>query len=200
MNYKFNKTLLVILSLSSLLLSSNAVPSTRVRSVSTAAPKVDPVITKLCNDGLSTYETRCIETLSKLFHGPFDIVKAIEIIEIEVNATLNAAKTIFDTIIKLRNDTASTDKKAIAALDDCIEYYDMIVAQVSTAALELLPQKKLFGVYDQISSVLQYNGFCQDNWDGYFPDKKPWDATPLIMPTVLSVDILNHLTYKYHKY
>jgi hypothetical protein len=90
MNYKFNITLLVIISLSSLFLSSNAVPSTRVKSVQAAAPKVDPEITKLCYGGLSTYETRCIETLSKLFHGPFDIVKAIEIIEIEVNATLNA--------------------------------------------------------------------------------------------------------------
>jgi hypothetical protein len=93
----------------------------------------------------------------------------------------------------LRNNTASTDQKTIACLDICIEEYDMIVGQVSTAALELLPQKNVFGVYDQIKPVLTYNGICQDSWDEDFPDVKLWDATPLIMPTVLSVDILLHL-------
>ncbi|WJX70535.1 hypothetical protein P8452_54629 [Trifolium repens] len=51
MDYTFNKTLLVILSLSSLLLSSNAVPSTRVNDfIPTSAPAPAPLTIAPSND------------------------------------------------------------------------------------------------------------------------------------------------------
>ncbi|KAK2365889.1 hypothetical protein QL285_079332 [Trifolium repens] len=51
MDYTFNKTLLVILSLSSLLLSSNAVPSTRVNDfIPTSAPAPAPIAEAPSND------------------------------------------------------------------------------------------------------------------------------------------------------
>jgi hypothetical protein len=199
MDYRFNKTLLVILSLSSLLLSSNAVPSTRVAAPA-QAPKVAKVVTKvdfikLCsNKELRTYETYCIETFSKLFQGPnFDIAKAVEIVEIEANASLGADKTIFDTIIKLRNDTTSTNKNVIHALENCIKLYDLIVYQVNRAALELLPQHN-FGDAMYMMSVLGYNGDCQGSWEEYNPGVEMlWDAKPLIMSSLITMDVMYYI-------
>ncbi|XP_045796776.1 uncharacterized protein LOC123891033 [Trifolium pratense] len=266
MDYTFNKTLLVILSLSSLLLSSNAVPSTRVidlisTSVPAAAPKssfvdftstrfpakapssidfistsspaetpssvdfisksfpavdasnshvgnivskiatnvakvatkVDPEILKICNEG-GDKTVRCIETLSKLFQGPFDVVKALEI---EVNTTLSTVKTLVDTIVRLRNDP-STDKRAIDALDICRDQYDMMLDSINQA-MEILPQQNFVDAYNNMCAVISYNSACQEGWDESPGVVRPWDVEPLIQSTVICVDILDNIVNN-HKF
>ncbi|GAU41644.1 hypothetical protein TSUD_81300 [Trifolium subterraneum] len=183
MGYTFNKTLIVILSLSSLLLSSNAVPSTRAidvisTSVPAAAPKssfidftsksfqakapstetpssvdfistkVNPEILKICTEG--GHKTKhCIETLSKLSKGPFDVIKTLEV---KVNATLDIAKTLFDTIVKLRHDP-STDKRAIKPLNLCSRFGSS--SSTSLAVVEV-------GFYSgSVSVLVSSNGGCR---------------------------------------
>ncbi|XP_045831182.1 uncharacterized protein LOC123922510 [Trifolium pratense] len=246
MDHTFNKTLLVILSISSLLLSSNAVPSSRVidfisTSVPAAAPKssfkdytstsspaeapssidfisksfpaveapnsdvntvskvasnvarvatiVDPEILKICVEDDEDRKKHCIETLSKLFESPFDIVKALEI---EVNATLGTAKSLSDTFVKLINDP-NTNKTFISALDSCHELCDHMLDAINHT-LEILPQQNFADAYNSMCSVLSYKASCDANFEIANPDAEmPWDAQPLIQSTVICVDILNRI-------
>jgi hypothetical protein len=93
----------------------------------------------------------------------------------------------------LRNDTTSTNKNVIHALENCIKLYDSIVYQVNRAALELLPQHN-FGDAIYMMSVLGYNGDCQGYWEEYNPGVEMlWDAKPLIMSSLITMDIMYYI-------
>jgi pectinesterase inhibitor-like protein len=164
-----------------------------IEFISKGVTKVDPEIKNICNEG-GDKTTRCIETLSKLFQGPFDVVKALEI---EVNATLGTAKAIFDNINTLLNDS-STDKGAIDALNICREEYDSMLDSIKSA-LESVLQKHFADAYSQMSAVISYKSACQLGWDESPGVQKPYDETTLIESTVICVDILYYIVNS-HKF
>jgi len=208
MDPRFNKSLFVILSFSSLLLSSNAVPSTRFDdSISTNVPtptpssevidyivpeqpdsglnlpensaspddfvfrledpnllgsisediakNADPEIVKLCVDAESP--SLCAATISSLMKGPFDPLKALEI---EVDLTLQQAKTVAAIITELLKDP-STNKKAIKALEICQTQYKSMLDAINET-VELLGQHNVVDSFYKFSSVISYKTTCED--------------------------------------
>ncbi|XP_061338389.1 uncharacterized protein LOC133285218 [Gastrolobium bilobum] len=177
MDFRFNKSLLLILSLSYLLVSSNAIPLTRVLHIPpvgspTVAPhmdlidgimslaakavtKISPQISKFCTG--TENPTLCAQTIAPFLDGSFDPIKALETL---VNATLNHTRKVCGTITKLINDP-STSKNALDALGICKSQYDDIMDTVKEA-IELIEQQNVVDAYYKFSSVIGDQSSCED--------------------------------------
>lgn len=178
------KSFLLILSISSLLISSNAVPSYQIFKLNqippTSAPVkapeltasqfslnnlvseagkvaklINPEIVKFCVD--TENPTLCADTISQFLNGPFDPVKALEV---EVDATFNQAKNVAETIGKLLKNP-STDKKARDALDICNSQYGDLMDTVKEA-VELIQQQNVVDAYYKFNAVISYHSSCDD--------------------------------------
>lgn len=178
------KSLLLILSISSLLISSNAVPSFRVFQLNQFPPSgapvkapeltasafslnslvseagkvakfINPEILKFCVD--TENPALCADTISKFLNGPFDPIRALEI---EVDATFKQAKNVAETIVKLLKNP-STNKKALDALDICNSQYGDMVDAIKEA-VELIQQQNVVDAYYKFNSVISYHSSCDD--------------------------------------
>lgn len=176
MDSRFNKTLLLTVSLSCLLLSCNA---TRVLtippigapaqskatasalvgslfSVASATNKINPVITGFCSGTESP--ALCAKTLAPLLlQGAFDPLKALET---EIEATMKQAQTVTGIILEKLADH-NTPKAALDALHICKDQYSDILDTIKEA-LELIPQHNVVDAYYKFSSVISNKCTCDD--------------------------------------
>ncbi|MCI11835.1 pectinesterase inhibitor, partial [Trifolium medium] len=175
----------------------NRVPESKIcNKVPINTTNVDPEILRTCNGGPHVIED-CIEILSKLFEGPFDVVKALEI---EVNTTGNIVKDIFDVIVKLRNDP-STDKRSKDAFDKCRDQYDMMLDLINQTLEILIPQQNFVDAYEKMAALLSYKDICGISLALASPmvvmpwvNIMPWDKVEVLRDTTYICDnILNNI-------
>ncbi|TKY52450.1 putative invertase inhibitor [Spatholobus suberectus] len=171
---RFNKTLLVIATLSCLLLSTNAVPSSRVAPSSAptaeplgsgvkllgnllvnAAKKFSPELLTFCKG--ADNQTQCAETIAPYVGGSFDPVK---LLEAKIDATLQKAKEIAGKIAKMLDDPA-TSKKALDALDICKSQYGSMTGTLKKL-LKLVAEQNVVDAYYKFSSVVSDQSSCED--------------------------------------
>ncbi|KAL3031123.1 hypothetical protein AAZX31_02G011200 [Glycine max] len=172
---RFNKTTLVLIgTLSCLLLSITAVPSTRVLELApseapTAEPTASgislfdnllakessPMILKFCTG--TENPTLCAETIAPYLTGTFDPIQALET---EINATLEKAEEIAGNIKKMLDDPTTT-KNAMDALGICQSQYDNILDNIKET-VELVGNQNVVDAWYRFSSVLSYKEACED--------------------------------------
>jgi len=176
-----NKSLLLIVSLSSLLLSSHALPSSAPNVAPSISPspltskqgvflnsifeeavevskqvfKPEPEVVEFCTG--TENPTLCAETIAPFFQGSFDPIKALET---EIEVTLNQSLKVAGVIAKSLVDPA-TNKEALDALDICKSQYENIVDNIKEA-IELLNQQNVVDAYYKFSSVISYRSACED--------------------------------------
>ncbi|TKY61699.1 pectinesterase protein [Spatholobus suberectus] len=164
----FNKNLLLIVSLSSLLLSTRATPHIIASSpppVLSPNHNTDPIFTKALKATQQVVEfcsgtenaTLCAETIAPHFQSSFDPIKALET---EIEATRNQSMKVAGIIAKSLGDP-STDKKARDALDICKSQYKSIV-DATKEAVELLNLHNVVDAYYEFSSVISDHSACED--------------------------------------
>ncbi|KAJ1412557.1 Pectinesterase inhibitor domain [Sesbania bispinosa] len=172
----FQKSLLLTVSLSCLLLSSHAsiapsvspAPTTskteykvetnifeEAVKVSQTVFKPEPEVLEFCTG--TENPTLCADTIAPYFHGSFDPIKALET---EIDATLNKTLSVAGVISKSLNNP-STNKKTLDALDICKSQYKSIVDTIKEAK-ELLNQQNVVDAYYKFSSVISDRTACED--------------------------------------
>ncbi|RDX76516.1 hypothetical protein CR513_43480, partial [Mucuna pruriens] len=171
--------LLIIVSLSSFLLSTNAVPgifSSVGGSVSpTLSPvdddssifgkalkaseqvlKTEPEVIDFCKG--TENPTLCADTITPYFQSSsFDPIKALET---EIKATLNQSMKVADIIAESLAD-ASTGKVELDALDICKSQYKSIIETIKEAE-HLINQQNVVDAYYKFSSVISDHSTCED--------------------------------------
>ncbi|OIW14730.1 hypothetical protein TanjilG_05351 [Lupinus angustifolius] len=178
----YTKTLLIIASISSLLLSINAVPTTRsvIPSYGASSPtasragsliglsaifknaqakakqqviRVSPKLISFCKN--TENPALCAETINPYFQGQFNPIVALET---EIEATLNQSLKVSNIIAQL---LVHPSKEAVSALKICKSKYKNIVYTIKEA-LELLSQQNVVDAYYKFSSVLVHRSSCED--------------------------------------
>ncbi|XP_020209848.1 uncharacterized protein LOC109794819, partial [Cajanus cajan] len=175
-----HSTILIAATLSCLLLSATAVPSSRFFDVNippSAAPIAQPNFqeSKISLGGLIAHVAHefspqilqfctgtenpslCAETIAPYLDGTFDPVKALET---EINATLSEAKNIAANISALLDDPA-TEAAALDALGICKSQYADMVDTIKEA-VDLVAQQNVVDAYYKFSAVISYKCSCDD--------------------------------------
>ncbi|KAG4981733.1 hypothetical protein AAZX31_10G012300 [Glycine max] len=212
---QFNKTtILFIGTLSCLLLSITAVPSTRVFELApsqapTVQPKASgirllanlvaknakqfsPEILKFCSG--TEHAALCAETIAPYLAGEFDPLKALEM---EINASMEKAKEIGGNIKKML-DNPATEKKAIDALGICQSQYDDMVDSMKEG-VDLVRQQNVVDARYKLSSVLSYKSACDDAFTEspgvHIPF--PEDITKLFQLTSNCLAVMDAIVHKH---
>ncbi|CAL0302381.1 unnamed protein product [Lupinus luteus] len=177
----FTKSLFLVVSISALLLSTNAVPTTRsiIPSYNAQTPtgsragsligintifkdsakatqqiiRVSPRIILFCKN--TENPALCIETIAPNLQDEFNPIMALET---EIKATLNQSLKI-SNIIAQSLDHSSNEAKA--ALRICKSQYRNIVDTIREAS-DLLNQQNVVDAYYKFSSVMADRSSCED--------------------------------------
>ncbi|XP_020234861.1 uncharacterized protein LOC109814763 [Cajanus cajan] len=168
----FNKNLLLFVSLSTLLISTNAMPlfSLIAPSPSPSSSPSQHIFDKALKASQNIFQpeliefcqgtenpTLCADTIAPLFHGTFDPIKALETeIQATLNQTLKVASVIANSLVN-----PATDKNALDALDICKSQYESIV-DTTKESLELLSRQNVVDAYYKFNSVISYQSSCED--------------------------------------
>ena len=178
---EFNKGLLLIVSLSSLLLSVTArghqnspAPAPAVAfsvtslSISpssiqvmgfqqtAATHHVDPALKSICKDGENP--ELCAATIAPFMsNGPIDPVKALEV---EIAASVNQTKKIAATIAQLLKDR-NTPKAAKDALDVCRKSFDDVLDDLKDA-VSAFGTKDVGRARTMLGAVITMESTCRD--------------------------------------
>lgn len=170
----FNKSLLLIVSLSSLLLSASC-RDLPVRLSPSSAPtpsegnnlfdalfqageqvfKPAPQVIEFCAG--TENPALCAQTIAPFMTGSFDPLKALET---EIEATLNQSLKVVSSIDLSLSDPTTT-KDAFDVLDICQKNYQSIVDTIKEAE-ELLNQQNVVDAYYKFNSVLSDRSSCED--------------------------------------
>lgn len=151
------KTLLLIVSISSLLLLSNAVPSTRPLHIVHHDIRSD--LLKFCQN--TTNSTLCALTIQPhILHGDLDPFKALEI---QVEATLNETKktaSIIDEFLAKSN----TAKALKDSLKICKGQYSNILDSIKETK-DAIAKHDLIEAKFKFSAVISYQSTCKDEFE-----------------------------------
>ncbi|PNY01754.1 pectinesterase inhibitor [Trifolium pratense] len=190
MDYTFNKALLVILCLSSLLLSSNAVSSTRVidfisTSVPAAAPKtktpssIDFISTSFSAEAPSSIVPDAPDDDDALIDYPYapstdptfyNRVPESKICNKGPFDVVKALEIEVNTtgdmvkdifdVIVKLRNNPSTDKRSKDAFDTCRDQYDMMLDLINQTLEILIPQQNFVDAYENMAALLAYKDTC----------------------------------------
>ncbi|KAE9598210.1 hypothetical protein Lal_00004191 [Lupinus albus] len=178
----YTKTLLLIVSIiSSLLLSINAVPTTRsvIPSYGASSPtasragsliglstifknaqakatqviRVNPKLISFCKN--TENPTLCAETINPYFQGQFNPIVALET---EIKATLNQSLKVSNIIAQSLDHPS---KESVSALKICKSRYKNIVHTIKEA-LKLLNQQNVVDAYYKFSTVMEDRSSCEN--------------------------------------
>ncbi|KAF1869966.1 hypothetical protein Lal_00017545 [Lupinus albus] len=144
----FTNIILVIMSISSLLLSTNVMPTTR---------SVHPFIqcSNSCSIKGKDNPTLCVETIIPYFQGIFDLIVALETeFETALNQSLKISNVIAQALFHPSN-------KSTSALNICKSQYKNIVDTINETA-ELLNQQNIVDAYYKFSTIMQDTSSCEE--------------------------------------
>ncbi|CAL0311153.1 unnamed protein product [Lupinus luteus] len=156
---EFTKSLILIVSISSLLLPINAVRTTSYNALTPEASGpgrligigVIPEVNLFCKD--TENPILCAETIVPYFEGEFN---PIVVLHSEFEATLNQSLKVANIIAQLQ-----VPMEAIDAVDICKKQYEYIVDTIKEAD-ELLNISNVVDAYYKFASVLAYRSACED--------------------------------------
>ncbi|KAL2323721.1 hypothetical protein Fmac_028100 [Flemingia macrophylla] len=174
------KITLAMTTLSWVLLSAAAVPSSlffeSINTSPSAAPIAAPVESKMSSlGGLIAHVAQqlspeilsfctgtenpslCADTIGPYLDGTFDPVKALQS---QINATLSKATDIAANISALLDDPA-TEAAALDALRICQSEYSSMVDTIKET-VHLVEQQNVVDTYYKFSSVISYKSTCDD--------------------------------------
>ncbi|OIW17437.1 hypothetical protein TanjilG_22549 [Lupinus angustifolius] len=154
----FTKILLLIVPISSLLISTNVMPTTsrasslismgnifKDRGKTTQVIRVSPQVILFCKD--TDNPTLCVETIIPYFQDKFNLIVALETeFETALNQSLKISNVIAQALVQPFN-------KSTSALNICKSQYKNIVDTINETA-ELLNQQNIVDVYYKFSTMM----------------------------------------------